>query len=156
MPRMSASGEIVDPAADAVAANRANWDDRAEVHVGSDFYDVDGFVNDRSAVSPYVRRDLDVLAPHLDEGTIRGRSLLHLQCHIGIDTISWYRLGARDVHGVDFSPNSLRHASAIADRCDAEVTFVEAENRSTRTPARTPTAAKDASATRRTTSGLTT
>lgn len=72
----------------AIAANRANWDDRAEVHVGSRMYDVDGFLADRTAISRVVRNDLSVLAPHLPGGQAQGRSLLHLQCHIGLDTIS--------------------------------------------------------------------
>ncbi len=122
----------------ALADNRANWDDRADVHVRSAFYDVDGFVADPRAVSAVVRRDLAVLAPHLPGGSVEGRSLLHLQCHIGTDTVSWWRLGAREVHGLDFSPNSLRHAREIAERAGAAprgwsgrsgVTFVEGDAR---------------------------
>jgi len=122
--------------ATALADNRANWDDRAEVHVASRFYDVDGFVADPSAISRVARRDLAVLAPHLPDGSVRGRSLVHLQCHIGTDTVSWWRLGARDVHGLDFSTNSLRHARRIAARAGADadaahggITFVEGDAR---------------------------
>jgi SAM-dependent methyltransferase len=113
----------------AIAANRANWDDRADVHVASRMYDVDGFLADRSAISRVVLNDLSVLAPHLPGGQAQGRSLLHLQCHIGLDTISWARLGAVGVHGLDLSPNSLRHATriAVADRSD--VTWVEGDAR---------------------------
>lgn len=114
---------------DALAANRANWDDRAEVHARSEMYDVAGFLADPTDISWVVRNDLEVLAPHLGEGGVKGRSLLHLQCHIGTDTISWARLGARDVHGVDLSPNSLRHAARIAEADGRDITWVEGDAR---------------------------
>ena len=78
-------------------------------------YDVEGFLADPTQISDVVERDLAVLGEHLPDGKVRGRSLLHLQCHIGTDTVSWARLGAVDVAGIDLSPNSLRHAARIAD-----------------------------------------
>ncbi|WP_306362827.1 bifunctional 2-polyprenyl-6-hydroxyphenol methylase/3-demethylubiquinol 3-O-methyltransferase UbiG [Nocardia sp. CC227C] len=113
----------------AIADNRANWDDRAEVHARSDMYDVAGFLGDSTRISTVVRNDLSVLAPHLPDTGIRGRSLLHLQCHIGTDTVSWARLGAVDVHGLDLSPNSLRHARHIAAADGREITWVEGDAR---------------------------
>lgn len=115
--------------AEAVAANRANWDERADVHRRSEMYDVDAFLADPEDVSVVVRNDLSVLTPHLPETGIRGRSLLHLQCHIGTDTLSWARLGAVDVHGLDFSPNSLDHADRIARADGREITWVEGDAR---------------------------
>lgn len=114
---------------DALAANRANWDDRADVHARSQMYDVPGFLADPTDISRVVRNDLEVLAPHLPDTGVAGRSLLHLQCHIGTDTVSWARLGARDVHGVDLSPNSLRHAARIAEADGREITWVEGDAR---------------------------
>ncbi|WP_280201444.1 class I SAM-dependent methyltransferase [Nocardia cyriacigeorgica] len=114
---------------DAIAANRANWDDRAEVHVRSQMYDVDAFLADPTDISQVVRNDLSVLAPHLPDSGIDGRSLLHLQCHIGTDTVSWARLGAVDVHGLDLSPNSLRHAARIATADGRDITWVEGDAR---------------------------
>ncbi|WP_243789588.1 bifunctional 2-polyprenyl-6-hydroxyphenol methylase/3-demethylubiquinol 3-O-methyltransferase UbiG [Saccharopolyspora gloriosae] len=113
----------------AVAANRANWDDRADVYVRSQMYDVDGFLSDPTAISSVVLNDLSVLAPHLPETGVEDRSLLHLQCHIGQDTLSWARLGAVDVHGLDFSPNSLRHAARLAQADGHDVTWVEGDAR---------------------------
>ncbi|WP_198961952.1 class I SAM-dependent methyltransferase [Pseudonocardia sp. MH-G8] len=113
----------------AIAANRANWDQRADVHARSQMYDVDGFLADRSAISQVVRNDVAVLAPHMKGETVSGRSLLHLQCHIGTDTISWVRLGAVDVHGLDLSPGSLAHARRIAGADGADVTWVEGDAR---------------------------
>lgn len=115
--------------AEAIAANRANWDDRADVHARSRMYDVDAFLADPTAVSSVVRNDLAVLAPHLPESGIVGRSLLHLQCHIGTDTVSWARLGAVEVHGLDLSPNSLRHAARIAAADGRDITWVEGDAR---------------------------
>lgn len=115
--------------AEAIAANRDNWDERADIHVRSQMYDVDGFLRDPTEVSRVVRNDLSVLQPHLPDGGLRGRSLLHLQCHIGTDTVSWARLGAVDVHGLDLSPNSLRHAARIADHDGRRLTWVEGDAR---------------------------
>ncbi|KUH83860.1 MULTISPECIES: class I SAM-dependent methyltransferase [unclassified Mycobacterium] len=115
--------------AEAIAANRANWDERADVHAISQMYDVDGFLSDPSEISRVVRKDFSVLQPHLPNGQVLGRSLLHLQCHIGIDTVSWARMGAVDVHGLDLSPNSLRHAARIAERDGRELTWVEGDAR---------------------------
>ncbi|WP_280426198.1 class I SAM-dependent methyltransferase [Nocardia carnea] len=115
--------------ADAIAANRANWDERADVHRRSDMYDVDAFSADPEAVSSVVRNDLSVLGPYLPETGVQGKSLLHLQCHIGTDTVSWARLGAADVHGLDFSPNSLRHADRIARADGRDITWVEGDAR---------------------------
>lgn len=54
---------------------------------------------------------------------------MHLQCHIGTDTLSWARLGAVDVHGLDLSPNSLHHADRIARADGRELTWVEGDAR---------------------------
>ncbi|WP_202961851.1 class I SAM-dependent methyltransferase [Bifidobacterium bombi] len=76
-----------------------------------------------------VIRDLEVLGPHVPDGSVQGLSLLHLQCHIGTDTISWARLGAKDVYGLDFSANALRHANDLTERAGERVTYVQADAR---------------------------
>lgn len=114
---------------DAIAANKANWDDRADVHVRSDMYSVERFLADPTVISTVVQNDLSVLTPHLPVSGIQGRSLLHLQCHIGTDTLSWARLGAIDVHGLDLSPKSLHHAARIAEANSHEITWVEGDAR---------------------------
>lgn len=113
----------------ALADNRANWDERADLHVTSEMYDVDGLLRDPSYISEVVLNDLDVLSPHLASGTIKGMSLLHLQCHIGTDTVSWARLGADGVHGLDLSPNSLTHARRIAEAAAVEIEWAEGDAR---------------------------
>ncbi|QOR71200.1 class I SAM-dependent methyltransferase [Ruania alkalisoli] len=118
--------------AEAYTANRANWDDRANVHAASNAYDLDGFAADPTRISSVIREDMGLLAPHLGERADRPDQLLdgldvcHLQCHIGTDTLSMARLGAR-VTGVDLSPVSLGHARELADRCGLEARWVESE-----------------------------
>lgn len=112
-----------------VRDNLANWNDRAALHAASAFYGVDALVENPEVVSGVARRDLEVLAPHLPGGSVEGLSLLHLQCHIGTDTLSWRRMGADPVWGLDFSPASLAQARSIAARAGADVTFVEGDAR---------------------------
>lgn len=102
------------------ATNRANWDDRAAAHAVAPSYHVDRLVEDPDALSEVVAFD----APYL--GDVAGLDLLHLQCHIGTDTLSWAKLGAH-VTGLDFSAASLAQARAIADRMGVAAEWVEAE-----------------------------
>ena len=102
--------------ADSYEANRRLWDAWTAVHVAGEFYDLEGF---RQAG---VRlRDDEIAAV----GDVRGKTLLHLQCHFGIDTLSWARLGAR-VTGADFSPVAIRLARELAaDIGIVDASFVE-------------------------------
>ena len=100
--------------------NRANWDERAPAHAASPDYAVDRFASDPAHLSEVVRFDLPLLG---DVGGLRG---VHLQCHIGTDTISLARLGAR-MTGLDFSNASLTQARRIAGLAGADVRFVQAE-----------------------------
>src|SRR4029078_7485072 len=90
---------------DKIAANRALWDDRVPVHATSDFYDVDGFKAGRSTLEPF---EVDEVGP------VPGLDLVHLQCHFGLDTLSWARLGAR-VTGLDISEVGVATAQDLAD-----------------------------------------
>jgi len=100
--------------------NRANWDERAPAHAASPDYAVDRFASDPAHLSEVVRFDLPLLG---DVGGLRG---VHLQCHIGTDTISLARLGA-SMTGLDFSNASLTQARRIAGLAGADVRFVQAE-----------------------------
>jgi 2-polyprenyl-3-methyl-5-hydroxy-6-metoxy-1,4-benzoquinol methylase len=102
-----------------MAANRSMWDERVPIHVAGDFYGVEDF---RSG-----RRRLAVRAFEVDElGSVAGRTLLHLQCHFGLDTLSWARLGAR-VTGLDFSGPAVEAAAALASATGIDADFVEAD-----------------------------
>jgi len=96
-------------------ANRALWDAWTPLNAASAFYDVEAFVAGRG-------RDLDPIAL-AGPGDVRGKTLLHLQCHFGMDTIRWARHGAV-VTGVDFSPEAIRTARALAARMGVPATFV--------------------------------
>ena len=100
--------------------NRANWDERAPAHAASPDYAVERFASAPAHLSEVVRFDLPLLG---DVGGLRG---VHLQCHIGTDTISLARLGAR-MTGLDFSNASLTQARRIAGLAGADVRFVQAE-----------------------------
>ncbi len=105
---------------DSTEINRLNWDERAPAHAASPSYHVAEFVQDPAFLSHVVRFDL----PRL--GDIAGLRGVHLQCHIGTDTISLARLGAH-MTGLDFSPAALTEARRIAQLTGAEVEYVEAE-----------------------------
>jgi SAM-dependent methyltransferase len=100
--------------------NLACWEERAGAHAASPDYAVDQLATDPDRVSEVVRFDL----PRL--GSIAGLDVVHLQCHIGTDTISLAKLGA-SVTGLDFSPSALAEAAALAARAGVEVRFVESE-----------------------------
>ena len=95
-----------------IEANRANWDERADVHIE----DTTGAYS----IAPFLAGE-DVLSPIEAEeiGNVAGLDVLHLQCHIGLDTLCLARRGAR-VTGLDFSENALRHAAALAVRTGLE------------------------------------
>jgi 2-polyprenyl-3-methyl-5-hydroxy-6-metoxy-1,4-benzoquinol methylase len=99
-------------------ANRELWNTWAKVNFASALYDVEGFVAGRSG-------DLDPVV-RAGPGNVRGKSLLHLQCHFGMDTIRWARHGAT-VTGVDFSETAIASARALAARMGVPATFVHSD-----------------------------
>ncbi|WP_250032491.1 class I SAM-dependent methyltransferase [Paractinoplanes maris] len=100
--------------------NIATWDARAAVHAASPQYAVDRFGGDPSYISDVVAFDRPLL------GDVSGQSGVHLQCHIGTDTISLSRLGA-EMTGLDYSVASLEQARELSTAARAEVTFVHAD-----------------------------
>jgi SAM-dependent methyltransferase len=95
-------------------ANRAMWDERVPIHVEGEFYDLAGFAQGKSSNLPFEVEEL---------GDVTGRSLVHLQCHIGKDTLSWARRGA-SVSGLDFSEPAIEAARELARRIGVEAAFV--------------------------------
>jgi SAM-dependent methyltransferase len=97
--------------------NRALWDERVPIHVAGDFYDVEAFLGGRSTLRPFEVEEV---------GPVGGLTLVHPQCHFGLDTLSWARSGAR-VTGLDFSAPAIAAAREIAQRAGIEAEFVEAD-----------------------------
>ena len=100
--------------------NRASWDERVPAHAASADYQLERFAEDPGFISRVVRFDL----PRL--GDISGLRGVHLQCHIGTDTVSLARLGA-SMTGLDFSGPAVEQARQLAGRIAADARFVQAD-----------------------------
>ena len=99
-------------------ANRQLWNVWTKLNLASELYDVEGFAGGRS-------KDLDPIS-RAGPGDVAGKSLLHLQCHFGMDTIRWARHGAT-VTGADFSEDAIAAARALAARMGVPATFVHSD-----------------------------
>jgi len=97
-----------------LAVNRVHWDEVTDVHMASDFYDVESFKAGQNRLHGIEREEL---------GDVAGKSMLHLQCHFGLDTMSLARLGAT-VTGVDFSERAIHTARALAAELQIPATFL--------------------------------
>ena len=108
-----------DPAVDPIRSNERLWDTWTGIHVDGPFYDVASFVDGTHPIrlADYEREEI---------GPVDGRSLLHLQCHFGLDTLSWARLGAT-VTGADFSGAAVEQARLLADRVGLPARFVRSD-----------------------------
>jgi ubiquinone/menaquinone biosynthesis C-methylase UbiE len=102
---------------DYLEANRRHWDEVVPIHVRSGLYAVDAFKAGKSKLKPVERDELR---------DVRGKTMLHLQCHFGLDTLSWAREGA-SVTGVDFSEQAIEAARALAAETGIEARFILSE-----------------------------
>ena len=98
-------------------ANRSRWNEVVPIHANSDFYGVERFLAGETTLLPL---DFD------EVGDVRGKTLLHLQCHFGLDTLSWARAGA-NVVGLDFAPAAIAEARRLAERAALTARFVESD-----------------------------
>ncbi|MEO8422779.1 MAG: methyltransferase [Actinomycetota bacterium] len=96
-------------------SNRELWDEWTDIHESSDFYRLEEFRADGIRLRDYELEQV---------GDVHGKSLLHVQCHFGIDTLSWARLGA-NVTGADFSPKAIALATRLASDLGLDARFVE-------------------------------
>ena len=94
--------------------NRKNWNERTPIHAASGFYNVEGFRAGRITLKDLERREV---------GDVSGKTLLHLQCHFGMDTMSWERLGAMPT-GVDFSDAAIDLARSLNDDLGLNTRFI--------------------------------
>jgi len=98
-------------------ANQVLWNTWTPHNVTSKFYDIDGFKTGKNTLDAAERAGFD---------DVQGKSLLHLQCHFGMDTLSWARLGA-NVTGIDFSHEAIRAARQLADDIGMNATFIQSD-----------------------------
>lgn len=105
--------------AEAMRANLANWNSRVPVHLGPGGYLIDDLVDRPEQLSDVVEFESATL------GDLTGIKAVHLQCHIGTDTVSLGKLGAHTT-GLDFSPDAIAAARELAARCGLDVRFVVA------------------------------
>ena len=98
-------------------ANQDLWNAWTELHEKSALYDIAGFKAGKSTLHALEKEEL---------GDVAGKSLLHLQCHFGLDSLSWSRLGA-NVTGVDFSDKSIALARSLSSELDIPATFVHSD-----------------------------
>ncbi|UQU62091.1 class I SAM-dependent methyltransferase [Couchioplanes caeruleus] len=98
-----------------MAAIEANWDERTPIHLASRFYDVAG------------RDPEDWFAAYewADLGDLSGKDVLHLQCHLGTETVAFARRGARTVTGLDLSGAAVEAARRIAADAGAAIEYVQ-------------------------------
>ena len=94
--------------------NRATWNKKVSIHANSDMYDMQAFKNGKSSLMSY---ELDAL------GDVNEKTLLHLQCHFGQDTLSWSRMGANCV-GVDLSDEGIKLAKQLNTELGLNAKFV--------------------------------
>jgi 2-polyprenyl-3-methyl-5-hydroxy-6-metoxy-1,4-benzoquinol methylase len=97
-----------------IEINRQSWNHRTETHVQSAFYDNESFLQGKNTLNEI---ELQLL------GDIKGKSILHLQCHFGQDTISLSRLGAI-VTGIDLSDKAIEKAKRFATQTGSSALFV--------------------------------
>lgn len=95
--------------------NLKHWNDRVAYHEKSDFYDVEGFKKGQTSLQSI---EIEALGD-----MVKGKSLLHLQCHFGQDSLSWARMGAQ-VTGMDFSTEGINLARQLNDELGLDARFV--------------------------------
>ena len=95
-------------------ANRSYWDELVAIHAASEFYNLQAFKSGVSTLHSIETTEID---------DVQGKHLLHLQCHFGLDTLSWARLGAKVV-GVDFSEKAIELAGSLAHEMDIPAQFI--------------------------------
>jgi len=100
-----------------IEINRKTWNEKTEFHIHSDFYNQEEFLKGENSLTPI---ELELL------GNVKDKSILHLQCHFGQDTISFSRLGAKSV-GVDLSDNAIEKAKEIAQKLNTDTRFISCD-----------------------------
>jgi len=98
-------------------ANKELWNNKTDVHIDSEFYDNASFLKGRNTLNPF---ELEYL------GDLKGKKILHIQCHFGQDSISMARMGAQ-VTATDISDKAIQRAREFNEQCGTDVTFIETD-----------------------------
>ncbi len=96
------------------SANKELWNQRTMVHKDSSFYDVEGFKKGKSVLTPIELNEL---------GDVKGKTMLHMQCHFGLDSLDWARRGAK-VTGVDLSDAAINEAKKLSVETGLDAEFI--------------------------------
>ncbi len=99
---------------DYININKETWNKKTAIHIASDFYNNEAFLNGKSSLNSF---EIDLL------GDVSQKKILHLQCHFGQDTLSLARLGAK-VTGIDFSDQAIEKATEYSKQLDLDATFI--------------------------------
>ncbi len=102
---------------DKLKANQLRWDELTARHVDGRAYPVDDFIAGKIGTKPNIPDDI---------GCVNGKDILHLQCHFGLDSMMWARLGA-NVTAIDFSPRAILEGRRLASKLGLKVNFIESE-----------------------------
>jgi SAM-dependent methyltransferase len=97
-----------------IALNKNTWNNKTEVHIASEFYDMKGFLEGKSTLNSI---ELELL------GDISNKKILHLQCHFGQDTMTFARMGAQAT-GIDFSEKAIEKATEFSKQLNLDTTFI--------------------------------
>lgn len=97
-----------------IALNKNTWNNKTEVHIASEFYDMKGFLEGKSTLNSI---ELELL------GAISNKKILHLQCHFGQDTMTFARMGAQAT-GIDFSEKAIEKATEFSKQLNLDTTFI--------------------------------
>lgn len=95
-------------------ANRQLWNQRTAIHRDSDFYTLESFKKGENVLTSIEQNEL---------GDVKGKTMLHLQCHFGMDSLSWSRMGA-EVTGVDLSDEAIKEANQLNDELEMNAKFI--------------------------------
>jgi SAM-dependent methyltransferase len=95
--------------------NKETWNKKVAFHKDSDFYDVQGFLKGKTSLNSFELNEL---------GNVKEKTLLHLQCHFGLDTLSWSRLGAKCT-GIDISEEGIKQAKILNKKIGSDTEFIE-------------------------------
>src|SRR5262249_40203932 len=101
----------------ALEANKALWNELTAIHARGEAYHMTAFKNGTRQLDPLVRAEV---------GEVSGKSLLHLQCHFGMDSLMWARLGAH-VTGIDFAEDAIALARSLSAEVGIPATFIQSD-----------------------------